>query len=1108
MGKSMICDGRLTVFLSRASSASVLLLLSGALASNAEAQQTFAAPRGTEMVNGYEAARGEALVRFRQPLTGGTRLQLQQLLDLSDDDQVGSAPEWRLLRSRSRSVQNLLTALAPRSDVAEVQPNFIVHADITPNDSRFSELYGLTKIQAPGAWDVSTGSAAQVVAILDTGIDYGHQDLAANVWSAPTAFTVNIAGHVVTCPTGSHGFNVLTFTCDPLDDMWHGTHVAGTIGAIGNDTSGIVGVNWATRIMALKFLDSTGSGTTAGALNAMEFAIQAKKAIGIAGANVRVLSNSYTGGPFQQTMADEIIKAANNDMLFVAAAGNSSSNNDATPVYPASYPLANVISVAASDSNDGIAGFSNYGASSVHLAAPGAGILSTLPGNQFGSASGTSMATPHVAGAAALILSSCTLPTASLKATILDSVDQLAWLNGAVATNGRLNVDRAIRSCAINIPLEGAATASFIGTDSTTQGSWRGVYGSQGYALVGDSTSLPPSAQLAVTGASTYTWSAASTTLRELQRPTGPSRFAATWYAGSTFAFDLNLTDAIPHRVALYVLDWDPAGRAQRIDVLDGVTAAVLDSRPASGFSQGQYLVWTVTGHVQLRVTLTGGLNAVVSALFLDPAQGSAPNTPPSVTLDAPTSGSSYPALASVPLHATASDVDGSISKVEFFAASIATPLATVTVPPYQATWNNVPGGTYTLTAVATDNLGATTTSTAVTITAAGAAPPRVQTSTLHVKLTLVGQMPTHVNPTSPVAAGSQLLLIDQFGSVYRWDGTSHQILTRTDAPAGVAAAGDEAVLNVAANAAGTSVYVMFTSMTLPSGVPHYVSPRAVNSYQVLCRYDFNGTTLSNPRVITALDVNEYGHTGGGLAVLSNGTILFATGDNGDAGEDGRQYAQDPTNHLSKILAIDPVTGAVSVAARGGRNGQRLVVYPAAGDDRIDFADLGGYISEELNSIARATLLAGAASNNFGWGPNLADNKAREGTFYIDANGAVTGFAPKPEPGFLQPVAEFGREGAALFAVSGPVSSTQSFAQISSLFGDLVSGNVYAITGPVGASGQTVYRVNLADSTLQPMTLSDLTGGARPDPRFFNFPDGTAGVLLETTGQFFRLTEY
>jgi hypothetical protein len=184
----------------------------------------------------------------------------------------------------------------------------------------------------------------------------------------------------------------------------------------------------------------------------------------------------------------------------------------------------------------------------------------------------------------------------------------------------------------------GATSASFVRADLTTQGTWRGAYGGDGYAIVGDGTRLPAYAQLAVTGAATWTWAAATTEGRAVQRETS-GRVAATWYADAQFALDVKLTDGAAHQVALYVLDWDGGGaRAERFDVVDATTGAVLDSRVVSQFRGGQYLVWTVTGHVRIQVVRTGAHNAVVSAVFFGPAGGSTlpppppPSTSPSAT--------------------------------------------------------------------------------------------------------------------------------------------------------------------------------------------------------------------------------------------------------------------------------------------------------------------------------------------------------------------------------------------------------------------------------------------------------------------------------------------
>ena len=389
------------------------------------------------------AAPREVLVKFRAQAPGA----IQQIVRDEDLDMVkgvGGIDVLRL-RSRSKDTDALIGRLRGRADVLYAEPNYVVYAIATPPDPSYGNLWAMPKISAPQAWDTRTGSRDNVVAVVDTGIDYNHPDLAANVWSAPAPFTVNFSGgRSITCPAGSHGFNAVKETCDPMDDNDHGTHVSGTIGAVSNGI-GVVGVNWTASMMGIKFLAANGSGYTSDAVDGIEFAIQAKQKLGL-GANVRVLSNSWGGGGFSQTLSDEIVKASSNGMLFVAAAGNGGSNNDATPSYPASYTAPNVISVAATDGNDALASWSNYGATSVDLAAPGVNILSTVRNGGYAYYSGTSMATPHVSGAAALVLSACSsLTTPNLKNALLSSTDSVNSLIGKTLTGGRLNVARAIQ---------------------------------------------------------------------------------------------------------------------------------------------------------------------------------------------------------------------------------------------------------------------------------------------------------------------------------------------------------------------------------------------------------------------------------------------------------------------------------------------------------------------------------------------------------------------------------------------------------------------------------------------------------------------------------------
>src|SRR3989442_6214686 len=336
------------------------------------------APREIVAIDGHPAVAGEVLVKWRRPLASEERAQLEIQTDADQNRGIGGAGIWRI-HSRTFDTPALLAFLRANPDVEYAEPNYIASSDATPNDPWWGQLWGLLNVGqnvgkpgTPGAdisaslaWDVSTGSRANVVAVVDTGIDYTHSDLAPNVWSAPAPFTVTIGGRTITCAAGTHGFNAITNTCDPYDDNGHGSHVSGTVGALGNNNLGVVGVNWTARMMASKFLDASGNGTLANSINAIEFVIQAAAATG---AKVRVLSNSWVTGGFSQALLDEINRADANNMLFVASAGNNSQNNDLYPHYPASYNVPNVIAVAATDNNDRLASFSNYRASSVHLA--------------------------------------------------------------------------------------------------------------------------------------------------------------------------------------------------------------------------------------------------------------------------------------------------------------------------------------------------------------------------------------------------------------------------------------------------------------------------------------------------------------------------------------------------------------------------------------------------------------------------------------------------------------------------------------------------------------------------------------------------------------------
>lgn len=365
----------------------------------------------------------------------------------------------RLVSVPSGDVLSAIETLRSRGHVRFAEPDYLNHEDAAPNDPSFGLQWGDLNTgqtvnggsigtagadeRSVPAWNVTTGSRSIVIAEVDSGADYNHPDLAANIWSNP--------GGVGGCPAGTHGFNAITSTCDPMDDEMtyggHGTHVAGILGAVGNNGIGVAGVNWATTILPVKWLDPAGGGAESNLLSALDWVLQAQAA----GVNIRVVNDSATflGTPFNQALSDEIDLLGQHNILFVTAAGNTGHNNDDPSVrrYPCGYDRPTEICVTASDQNDALPSFANYGPATVDLAAPGDNIYSTLRNGTYGYISGGSMASPQVAGAAALILSAGDLSTAALKAQILNNVDPLPALTGRVRTGGRLDICKSISGC-------------------------------------------------------------------------------------------------------------------------------------------------------------------------------------------------------------------------------------------------------------------------------------------------------------------------------------------------------------------------------------------------------------------------------------------------------------------------------------------------------------------------------------------------------------------------------------------------------------------------------------------------------------------------------------
>lgn len=412
---------------------------------------------------------GELLVKFK---TGVPSNEKDNLHRKHGSEKIKDFPSLRIQHIKLKkglTVDQAIVLYQADNAVEYAEPNYEVKALNTPDDTYFDNLWGLhntgqtggtadADIDAPEAWDIATGSSDVVVAVIDTGVDYNHEDLSANVWINAAEIPGNGIdddgnGYV----DDVHGIDACNGDSDPIDDHGHGTHVAGTIGAVGNNGIGIAGVNWNVKILPCKFLNSSGSGTISGAIECLQY-IKAKKDSGV---NVIATNNSWGGGEYSQALYDAI--NAQREILFIAAAGNAASDNDVIENVPSNYYLPNVVAVAATDHTDAMASFSNYGRRTVHVGAPGVDIVSLRAAgtNMYGDSrhfipdgdsnakyyisSGTSMATPHVSGLAALIKSQDTgRDWRSIKNLILSGGDTIASMSGSTVTGRRINAYRSL----------------------------------------------------------------------------------------------------------------------------------------------------------------------------------------------------------------------------------------------------------------------------------------------------------------------------------------------------------------------------------------------------------------------------------------------------------------------------------------------------------------------------------------------------------------------------------------------------------------------------------------------------------------------------------------
>jgi thermitase len=411
----------------------------------------------------------ELLVKFKDGIASRAAVETHQLTGANVVEEFPELGWQRIKLPNGISVSNAETRYKNFAGVETAQPNYYYHLLATPNDAQFGSMYGMTKISAPQAWDMQTGSSTVVVADIDTGMKMTHEDLAANLW----VNTGEIAGNNIDDDGNGYiddvnGYDFFFNDSNPTDENGHGTHTAGTIGAKGNNALGVTGVNWNVKIMPIKIYDSVGTTTTSAMLiNAYNYVRIMKNR----GVNIKATNNSYGGCAeacgYDQATKDAIDAVGNTDILQAFAAGNNGTNNDTTPFYPANYTSPSIISVASSTSTDARSGFSCFGATTVDIAAPGSGILSTTwTGTGYGNLSGTSMATPHVAGAAALVAAQYpNLSAASIKATLMNTADQIPAWSGLVKSNGRLNVFQALQT-----PTVCSFTPSLAGQIATVPG--------------------------------------------------------------------------------------------------------------------------------------------------------------------------------------------------------------------------------------------------------------------------------------------------------------------------------------------------------------------------------------------------------------------------------------------------------------------------------------------------------------------------------------------------------------------------------------------------------------------------------------------------------------
>jgi hypothetical protein len=529
-------------------------------------------------------APGEVLVKFREGLSTARAASIHRAHGFKAAGRLKRTHIDRIVIPDGWSVEEAVSFYTAHPDVDYAEPNYIRRAFLTPNDPHFNELWGLhntgqtdgtwdADIDALEAWDIQTDCSGLVIAVLDTGADLDHEDLGDNIWKNMNEDWIDgVPGNDNNDNDGNgkiddyYGWDFVNEDNDPDDDNstdeeYHGTHVTGIIAAWGDNGVGITGVCWSASTMQLKMLDSWGDGTVSDECAAIEYAIDS---------GATIMNLSFGGADYSKAEYDALQLARDAGVLAIAAAGNEDTNNDDAPIYPASYDLDNIISVTATDDNDELPSWANYGITSVDVAAPGVDIYSTKAGDSYQYTSGSSMATPHVVGLAALLwATNSTLTYSQVKALILNGVDIKSSLEGIILSGGRINAQSSFMADTLAAPANLFATA--VSTHQIDL-SWNDIsYGESGfeierrqgstgaYTLIGTTDADTESfSDMGLQDSSVYFYRARaykhginSGYSREAHAPAAPSGLSVKWVSASQI--DLSWQDNSSHEAGFKI---------------------------------------------------------------------------------------------------------------------------------------------------------------------------------------------------------------------------------------------------------------------------------------------------------------------------------------------------------------------------------------------------------------------------------------------------------------------------------------------------------------------------------------------------------------------------